>query len=43
VDLAAEIRRRRAGQVVPLTARQRIRRARLVRRIMTGGVRRLSG
>jgi predicted nucleotidyltransferase len=40
--LAAEIRHRRDGQAVPLGAWQRLRRARLVRRIMRAGVRRLS-
>lgn len=40
--LAAEIRRRREGQAVPLSAWSRLCRARLVRRIMGDGVRRLS-
>jgi hypothetical protein len=40
--LAAEIRRRREGQAVPLSAWSRLCRARLVRRIMRDGVRRLS-
>ena len=40
--LADQIRRRRAGQVDPLGLVQRFRRARLARRIMRDGVRRLS-
>jgi predicted nucleotidyltransferase len=40
--LALQIRRRRDGQVVPLSLAQRFRRARLARRIMRRGVRRLS-
>jgi hypothetical protein len=40
--LAGEIRRRRAGEAVRLGTVQRVRRARLARRIMRRGVRRLS-
>ena len=40
--LAQQIRRRRDGQVVTLSTAQRFRRARLTRRIMKQGVRRLS-
>jgi predicted nucleotidyltransferase len=40
--LAGEIRRRREGQVVTLSAVQKVRRARLARQLMRRGVRRLS-